>query len=102
MYWRRFAVSSIPLSDATEFDKWLVERWREKDDLLEQWYNTGRFPSDAAAADPSKGISPDGFIETEMTLGNWLEVGQLYVVLAALALVVNVVLKFFGIFVRLS
>jgi len=43
MYWRRFAMSSIPLTDAKEFEQWLLDRWREKDSLLEQWYDTGRF-----------------------------------------------------------
>jgi lysocardiolipin and lysophospholipid acyltransferase len=102
MYWRRFAMSSIPLSDTKEFEDWLLTRWQEKDAILEQWYNTGRFPSDSQSADSQKGIDPDGFIETEMTLNNWMEIGQLYVVLAAFALVINVVLKFFGLFMRLK
>ena len=93
MYWRRFAVSSIPLSDQKEFDNWLMQRWREKDELLELWYNTGRFPSDRGSADSKSGISADGFIETRMTLNSWLEIGQPYVVLATLALIVNVILK---------
>ncbi|KAJ9612493.1 hypothetical protein H2200_004090 [Cladophialophora chaetospira] len=98
MYWRRFAVSSIPLTNAKEFDNWLIQRWREKDDILEQWYTTGRFPSDPESADSMRGISKDGFIETEMTLNNWMEIGQLYVVLAAFALVINVVLKIWALF----
>lgn len=98
MHWRRFAVSSIPLTDAKQFEEWLIERWREKDELLEQWYNTGRFPADAESAAPGKGISNEGFIETEMTLNNWMEIGQIFVVLASAALVVNVTLKFVGIF----
>jgi lysocardiolipin and lysophospholipid acyltransferase len=102
MYWRRFAVSSIPLSNQTGFEQWLLERWREKDELLELWYNTGRFPSDIGAADESKGTSNEGFIETEMMLSSWLEIGQIFVVLAATALLVNVVLKVCGLFVRLS
>lgn len=101
MYWRRFAVSTIPLSDAKEFEQWLLARWREKDDLLEEWYNTGRFPADVSSADESKGISKGGFIETEMRLNSWLEISQIFVVLAAAALVVNVVLKFVGLFMTL-
>lgn len=45
MYWRRFAVSSIPLKDPADTEQWLRDRWREKDDLLEQYVSTGRFPS---------------------------------------------------------
>ena len=95
-------MSSIPLSDAKEFEQWLLLRWREKDDLLEQWYNTGKFPADARSAAPEKGISKEGFIETEMTLNNWMEIGQIFVVLAAAALVINVILKFLGIFMTLA
>ena len=101
MYWRRFAVSSIPLNDAKEFEAWLLARWREKDELLEQWYNTGRFPSDIASADESKGVSKAGFIETEITLGNWLEIGQIFIFVATLALVVNVILNFVALFTTL-
>ena len=101
MHWRRFAVSSIPLSDAKEFEHWLLDRWREKDELLEQWYNTGEFPADAGSAAPAKGISEEGFIETEMTLNNWMEIGQIFVVLASTALAINVILKVFGMFLAL-
>ncbi|KAJ4504133.1 hypothetical protein HRR83_008626 [Exophiala dermatitidis] len=102
MHWRRFAMASIPLNDAKEFEKWLLERWREKDDLLERWYETGYFPGDEEAANASRGISKGGYIETEMTLNNWMEIGQIFVVLATLALVVNVALKFVGIFIALK
>jgi len=95
-------MSSIPLSDAKVFEQWLLDRWREKDDLLEQWYETGRFPADAGSAAADVGISKAGFIETEMTLNNWLEIGQIFVVLAAAALVINVILKFVGIFVAVQ
>jgi len=46
MYWRRFHVSTIPVTSQEHFDDWLLDRWREKDALLEHYYQTGRFPSD--------------------------------------------------------
>lgn len=46
MYWRRFEVSSIPVSSPSEFEIWVRERWLEKDRLLEQFNTTGRFPAD--------------------------------------------------------
>ena len=46
MYWRRFHVSSIPASSQEDFEAWLLDRWREKDALLEHYAQTGRFPSD--------------------------------------------------------
>ena len=84
MHWRRFATSSIPTKDPKAFETWVLDRWKEKDALLEQFYNTGRFPSDE---------TKDGYIETEVRLQSWLEVGQIFVVLGALALVANVLAK---------
>ncbi len=88
MYWRRFAISSIPLRDTKAFETWLLDRWKEKDALLEQFYDTGRFPADGSSKDV-KG----GYIETEVKLRNWLEVGQIFVVLGAMAMVANVLAK---------
>ena len=45
LHWRRFKVSSIPLSSLEDFDKWLQARWQEKDVLLQEHEQTGRFPS---------------------------------------------------------
>ena len=49
MHWRRFPLSSIPVTDATAFDAWLLARWREKDVLLEHHAQHGRFPLDEEA-----------------------------------------------------
>ena len=88
MYWRRFATSDIPIKDSAAFDEWLLERWREKDALLEDFYDTGRFPTDKSSTD-GKG----DYIETEVRLRHWLEIGQLFAVLLALAMVANVFAK---------
>ncbi len=64
MHWRRFAVSSIPLSSLEEFDVWLQERWVEKDKLLEQHAKTGSFPS---CLDQGESL------KTEVKLGHWSE-----------------------------
>lgn len=89
MHWRRFATSSIPIKDPKEFEAWILDRWKEKDALLEQYYNTGRFPPDES---PKGGTSGE-YIETEVKLQHWYEVGQIFVVLAALAMVANVLSK---------
>jgi len=91
MHWRRFAVSSIPVKDADGFSEWLLARWKEKDELLETFYNTGRFPVDAV----QDGAKDGGYIETEVRLQRWVEIGQIFVVLAALALVSNVLTKLY-------
>lgn len=92
MYWRRFAVSEIPLASAEDFDAWLQKRWAEKDALMEQFLVTGRFPANAVE---TGGIAFTGerkpdFIETEVRLNKWWETGKTFVVLAALALVANI------------
>jgi lysocardiolipin and lysophospholipid acyltransferase len=87
MYWRRFAVSEIPIQDKEAFEAWVLERWREKDELLETFYDTGRFPSDEGAD------KQGGYIETDVRLSSWLEIGQIFVVLLALAMVANVLVK---------
>ena len=87
MYWRRFAVSSIPLDDADDFSRWLQSRWVEKDDLMEIYRQTGRFPTDEAAKTAS--LTGDGYIETTVRITHWWEFGQMFVVLLALALVLH-------------
>lgn len=49
-YWRRFRLSDMPLHDAVQFDRWLREQWYKKDELMEQYLSTGRFPAMARAA----------------------------------------------------
>ena len=88
MYWRRFVVSSIPLKDAKAFESWLLNRWKEKDALLEGFYDTGRFPADSSTSGGDV-----EYIETEVKLRSWLEVGQIFVVLGAMAMVANVLAK---------
>ena len=103
MYWRRFAVSSIPIDDPKQFEQWLIGQWREKDLLLEQYLQTGRFPADDghdSEGEPalngnagSQMVKGAGFIETEVKLAHWHEVGQIFVVLAAFGLVFNILAK---------
>jgi 1-acyl-sn-glycerol-3-phosphate acyltransferase len=45
MFWRRFKISSIPIDNDEAFSRWLLNRWREKDYLLEYFNKFGRFPS---------------------------------------------------------
>jgi lysocardiolipin and lysophospholipid acyltransferase len=92
MYWRRFSMSSIPLDDSQAFEEWLKLRWEEKEQILECFIQTGRFPADdAATAEKTK-----GYIETEVRLVKWYEVGQIFVVLATFGLVVNIVTRLFA------
>jgi hypothetical protein len=92
MYWRRFAVADIPVDDPKKFELWVTARWEEKEQFLEHYFRTGLFPSDEASL-PAMGNSKAGYVDTEVKLGKWYEVGQLFVVPAALALVADVVSK---------
>lgn len=103
MYWRRFATSSIPVSDPKAFEKWIYDRWLEKEELLEQYMREGRFPADDGSDSENDTIAGGtttgnvakgaGFIETEVRLARWYEIGQIFVVLATCALVIHNILN---------
>lgn len=91
MHWRRFAVSEIPLEDQAVFDAWLRARWTEKDQLLDQYFETGRFPSDVAGTvsvedvpEQQKKAAAAGFVEAHVRLGHWFEIGRIFMVLFGL------------------
>jgi 1-acyl-sn-glycerol-3-phosphate acyltransferase len=46
---RRFPLAALPPDDDGR-GRWLIERWAEKDALLDRYYREGRFPEGAAAA----------------------------------------------------
>ena len=106
MYWRRIPASSIPIDDFKAFEAWLKGQWQIKEDLLEGYARNGRFPADdghdsegesALISDSgSRIIKGAGFIETKVKLANVYEIGQIFVVLAAFALVVNILVKIFN------
>jgi lysocardiolipin and lysophospholipid acyltransferase len=97
MYWRRFAVSDIPLDDPKEFDQWLLERWREKDALMEDYITTGRFPgfkdSDLNGVDSTVSSENGMYIETEIKAKHWWEFSKIFVMLATFGLVANILGK---------
>ena len=103
MHWRRFATSSIPVDDPKQFEQWLLERWREKDELLEYYVEHGLFPADGGAGplvNGGKPVTRAGYIETEVRPRNPVEWMQIFVPPAALLLVVNVVIKIFRMVLR--
>ncbi|UJO22212.1 uncharacterized protein CLAFUR5_09070 [Fulvia fulva] len=53
MYWRRYKISDIPYEDDEAFSRWLLNRWREKDYILEYYYKFGNFPVE----DPAKALA---------------------------------------------
>jgi hypothetical protein len=102
MHWRRFAISEIPLDDQKEFEVWLTKRWAEKDELLDHFFETGRFPTDDDGSEDlleskrDESVSP-AYIETEVKLGHWIEATQIFVVLGILALFTQQLPKLLGV-----
>lgn len=96
-------MSSIPFNDPPKFEMWLRNQWQEKEQLLEYFAQNGRFPADDghdSEGEPTingnsgtQVLKGAGFIETEVKLAHWYEVGQIFIVLAAFALVFNVLAK---------
>ncbi|KAI1330179.1 acyltransferase-domain-containing protein [Xylariaceae sp. FL0255] len=84
-YWRRFAVADMPLNDKDKFDAWLLERWYEKDALMEVYVSTGRFPASE--------VGVKGHIETEVKTQYWWEFLNIYVMLGSFGLIFNLMLK---------
>lgn len=94
MHWRRFKVSDIPIGDQKAMEDWVLQRWREKDDILEHFHQTGRMPADPEAVKViGQGDSKNGFIETEVKPSSPFEILKIYVPMAAGALVLNVLYK---------
>lgn len=92
IYWRRFAISSIPLQDHDIFEKWLTARWREKDYLLEMWHRNGHFPADVGVDKLANGLIRRGCgrIETQIRPSQWYEFLQIFAPMGVLALVLSV------------
>lgn len=89
MYWRRFKISQIPLRDSVAFEKWLRNRWIEKDKLIELYLRTGRFPADFGFekdvdGNIRRGI---GYVEAEIKPFRWYEFLQVFAPIGVLAMV---------------
>ncbi len=84
----------MPLDDHNKFELWLRERWYEKDAFMEQYLVTGSFPASKAATNGNKKASGDEeFIETEVKLAHWWEVGNIFLVLATFGLLANILAR---------
>lgn len=78
MFWRRFKICDIPLDSDDAFERWLNNRWREKDYILEYFYKFDKFPVE----DPTKALEAvagkrapkhANTIGTEVKAGGWDE-----------------------------
>ena len=78
MYWRRYRIQDIPTDNDEAFGRWLTNRWREKDYLLEYFYKFGSFPSEdptvaLQAVEGKKEPKHAKMISTEVRGGGWDE-----------------------------
>ncbi|KAK5995995.1 putative acyltransferase [Cladobotryum mycophilum] len=88
LYWRRFKLDDIPLDDQEKFDTWLREEWYRKDELMEQYMTTGRFPRMAG--------SKVDFIETEVRTRYPWEILQVFTVVGICGLMWHNIRKVFA------
>lgn len=105
MHWRRFAVADIP-EDETKFDKWLEDRWAEKDELLAYYEKHGAFPYDDEViteyepvpngAGISKTVTSTNFVQTTVQPGSYLEVVQIYMPTLTGALILHLGWRFWN------
>ncbi|KAK4497652.1 hypothetical protein PRZ48_010305 [Zasmidium cellare] len=78
MFWRRFKISEIPYQDEDQFSRWLLNRWREKDYILEYYYKFGSFPDEQPtqallAVEGKKKPNHAKSISTSVKGGGWDE-----------------------------
>lgn len=81
LHFRRFRVADIPVDDQQAMNSWLLARWREKDELVEAFMRTGRFPSDKGAVSIEGGPEDEfktPFINTEVRPRGVFEFLQMY------------------------
>lgn len=89
MHWRRFHIADIPYQDKDTFEAWLLERWREKDAMLEKYEATGSFTNDEV-------VLP----EVPMKLESNLQVFQIFSVQLNVLLIGNLVWRHLVLFSR--
>jgi 1-acyl-sn-glycerol-3-phosphate acyltransferase len=78
MHWRRYRIQDIPTDNDEAFGRWLTNRWREKDYLLEYFYKFGTFPNEEPvtallAVEGKKEPNHAKAISTEVKAGGWDE-----------------------------
>jgi len=94
MHWRRFRIKDIPIDDHQKMYDWLLERWREKDALLEVFDKTGRFPGSEEAIGPAEeigGATKATHVETEVRTSTPIEFLQMFTPVAAAVILGRVV-----------
>ena len=94
MHWRRFKVSEIPTGDQKAMEAWILDRWQEKDEMLDHYLREGRFPAEADVVKVNGvGKPKENYVETEVRPANPLEFFQIFVPVLATAFVGRILVK---------
>ncbi|KAK5109509.1 hypothetical protein LTR62_006961 [Meristemomyces frigidus] len=97
MHWRRYKISLMPITDHEAMAKWVLDRWREKDDMLEQFYKTGKFPGDTSAVEieggPREKEWKTAYVNTEVKARNPLEFLQVFAPVAAATMIGSILVR---------
>ncbi|KAK5112682.1 hypothetical protein LTR85_011193 [Meristemomyces frigidus] len=99
MHWRRFKISDLPIGDHDAMYDWVMQRWREKDDLIEAFIKTGKFPADTEAVHieggPQEKEWKTPYINTEVKPRFSWEFLQMFAPVTAAALVGRIFVQIF-------
>jgi lysocardiolipin and lysophospholipid acyltransferase len=96
MHWRRFAVKDIPIDDHDAMSEWVLARWREKDELLARFKETGKFPASVEAVDIAGGPKDSfktAYISTEVKPKSPFEILQIFVPVLTAALIGRILVQ---------
>jgi len=101
IHWRRFKIADIPVEDVDGMQKWILDRWMEKDELLDVFSKTKKFPYDpsAFAVDEVDNQSSDkgrGFIESKIRMRSTMELAQVYIPILTVVLIINILYKLYN------
>lgn len=96
MHWRRFAVKDIPIDDKDAMHEWTLARWKEKDELLDKFLETGKFPASVEAVSIENG--PDDefktpYINTEVKPRSPIEFLQIFAPVSAAGLLARIMVQ---------
>ena len=88
MNWRRFATKDIPTTEK-EFEKWLYDRFLEKDKMLINFYKQGSFESVKE-------------VEAPIGLRHVSEIADLVTTLLTLGLLISICLQLYRLAIKFS
>jgi hypothetical protein len=96
MHWRRFAVKDMPIDDKDAMHEWTLARWREKDELLEKFRETGKFPASVEAVNIEGGPNDEfktPYINTEVKPRSPVEFLQIFAPVSAAGLLIRILVQ---------